>query len=180
MDPLPVVQNLLGKHHLLFCSFVAYLPSEDVLRTFPYYQELDFIWKGIPSFDSKLVSAKPKTNHAISLLNIVAPKASSVNPTPEEENVDVQDRDAHFVEDEADKEEVEEVATAQTIDEEDVSMNDDTLFNNDDHVMDDEPSYEEPEPVRKVCICLCHWSFLRPTDAPSENGCPAPDISPFK
>ena len=53
------------------------------------YQELDAIWKGIPSFDSKLVSSKPKVDHVEHLLKIVALKASGVNTSPEEEDTDI-------------------------------------------------------------------------------------------
>ena len=52
--------------------------KEDVLWIFSYYQELDTIWNGVPSFDSELVSSKPKGNHMESLLRIVTPKAGGV------------------------------------------------------------------------------------------------------
>ena len=85
IDTTPT-QNLLSKPP--FPSLILLLISqylEDILHVLPYYQELDAIWKGIPSFDSKLVSSKPKVDHVEHLLKIVALKASGVNTAPEED-----------------------------------------------------------------------------------------------
>ena len=43
----------------------------DVLRVFPYYSQLDSILRGIPSFDSKLVSSRPNANHASNFLDLL-------------------------------------------------------------------------------------------------------------
>ena len=55
----------------MFPSSPVTLPPEDVLQVFRYYQELNTIWNGIPSFNSSLVSSKPNVNHTQSLLKIV-------------------------------------------------------------------------------------------------------------
>ena len=77
---------------------------------FPYYQELNTIWNGIPSFDSELVSSKPKGNHVESLLRIVAPKAGCVPLDPSASGSSVAlEEDYGLVEDKT-----EEVATMDT------------------------------------------------------------------
>ena len=43
----------------------------DVLCVFPYYSQLDSIWHGIPSFNSKLVSSRPNANHASNFLDLL-------------------------------------------------------------------------------------------------------------
>ena len=65
-------QNLLSMLHMLLCwSHHPLIPHlEDVLRIFPYYQDLNAIWHGIPLFDSELVSSKPGVSHAVNLLRI--------------------------------------------------------------------------------------------------------------
>ena len=54
---------------------------------FPYYNKLNAIWKGIPSFNSELVLSKPMVNHAESLLQIVK-KTHAAIP---EEDMELQD-----------------------------------------------------------------------------------------
>ena len=77
---------------------------------FPYYQELDAIWNGIPSFNSELVSSKPKGNHAESLLRIVTPKAGGVPLDPSASGSSAAlEADYELVEDE-----IEEVAAVET------------------------------------------------------------------
>ncbi|KAF8424780.1 hypothetical protein L210DRAFT_799294, partial [Boletus edulis BED1] len=38
---------------------------------FPHYDELDEIWRGIPGFDSDLISSDPTVDHAQGLLSLV-------------------------------------------------------------------------------------------------------------
>ncbi|KAG6379037.1 hypothetical protein JVT61DRAFT_11465 [Boletus reticuloceps] len=65
---------------------------EDVLRVFPYYQDLNAIWRGILSFDSELVSSKPGVNHAESLLRMVKPGAKA--PADEHEDNEMREDNA--------------------------------------------------------------------------------------
>ncbi|KAN0075255.1 hypothetical protein V8E55_011278 [Tylopilus felleus] len=58
---------------------------EDVIATFPYYKELHAVWGGVPSFDSQLVSSKPKVNHAENLLKIVLSRPNA-NQSIDEDN----------------------------------------------------------------------------------------------
>jgi hypothetical protein len=66
---------------------------------FPHYDELDQIWRGIPGFDSDLISSDPHVNHAQHLLSLVqigpSKKTSTSVPSVsarEEDDMDVEDR----------------------------------------------------------------------------------------
>ncbi|KAN0098044.1 hypothetical protein V8E55_002490 [Tylopilus felleus] len=58
---------------------------EDVIATFPYYKELHTVWGGVPSFDSQLVSSKPKVNHTENLLKIMQSRPNA-NQSIDEDN----------------------------------------------------------------------------------------------
>lgn len=45
-----------------------------MLEEFPYYQDLDAIWSGIPSFDCELISSDPNINSVGSLVEVVKSK----------------------------------------------------------------------------------------------------------
>ena len=79
-----VSHSLLAQH----CHSTLYL--EIFLHIFPYYKELNAIWKGISSFDSKLISSNPDANHAKSLPNIVASNASVFATIPEDKEANTQ------------------------------------------------------------------------------------------
>ncbi|KAG6369071.1 hypothetical protein JVT61DRAFT_1515, partial [Boletus reticuloceps] len=68
---------------------------EKVRGVFPYYDDLNSIWKEIPSFDSKLVSSKAGVNHAKSLLQIV--QAKTLAGTEHDEDAMQDDADAEEV-----------------------------------------------------------------------------------
>ena len=72
---------------LLCSSCYCTIHAEDVLHVFPYYNKLNAIWKGIPSFNSELVLSKPMVNLAESLLQIVK-KTHAAMP---EEEMELQD-----------------------------------------------------------------------------------------
>lgn len=91
---------------------------------FPYYEELNEIWSGIPGFDSELISSAPNVNHSQDMLDLVVdlpvnadtvtvtnpgnltvagPAQAGVEaqpPVQELQEVEMQDRDSHSVEEE--------------------------------------------------------------------------------
>ena len=129
--------------------------KEDVLRIFPYYQELDAIWNGIPSFDSELVSSKPKGNHAESLLRIVTPKAGGIPLDPSAGGSSVAlEEDYELVEDE-----IEEVAAMETGEtRQDVQMEDVKMEDGDDDTMEGDPPVESPVP--NISTFFLFWGGL--------------------
>ena len=60
---------MLALISLIRCNLTLNLA--DVLHIFPYYTQLDSIWCGILSFDSKLVSSQPNVNHASNFLDLL-------------------------------------------------------------------------------------------------------------
>ena len=87
MDVPP--QNLLGMLQALVTTLPSNLHLDDVLHIFPYYQDLDTIWHGIPLFNSELISSKPGVNHVENLLRIV--KSGAKAPVDEHENDEMQE-----------------------------------------------------------------------------------------
>ena len=87
MDVPP--QNLLGMLQALVTTLPSNLHLDDVLHIFPYYQDLNTIWHGIPSFNGELISSKPGVNHVENLLRIV--KSGAKAPADEHENDEMQE-----------------------------------------------------------------------------------------
>ncbi|KAF8430924.1 hypothetical protein L210DRAFT_863670, partial [Boletus edulis BED1] len=93
---LSVLKRTYREHHACFTSTGGGIfPQEEVHCVFPYYDDLNSIWKDIPSFNSKLVSSKAGVNHAKSLLQIV--KAKPLAGTEHDEDAMQDDSDAEEV-----------------------------------------------------------------------------------
>lgn len=56
---------------------------------FPHYDELDEIWRGIPGFDSDLISSDPTVDHAQGLLSLVKVKSKNTPAVDTQEEGDV-------------------------------------------------------------------------------------------
>ena len=68
---------------------------------FPYYEDLDSIWNGIPSFDSELISPKSGTNHSQSLLRVIKGRKKNLKEaTGEEEEEEAEEAEMDEDEDE--------------------------------------------------------------------------------
>ena len=52
---------------------------------FPYYEDLDSIWNGIPLFDSELISPKLGTNYSQSLLQVIKGRKKNLKEAMGEE-----------------------------------------------------------------------------------------------
>ena len=67
------------------CPFVSipYLyykpPIEEIKHEFPYFNELNQIWQGIPGFDSNLILSDPTMDHSHDMLSLTQTKATSVS-----------------------------------------------------------------------------------------------------
>lgn len=60
-------------------------PIEEIKHKFPYFDELDQIWQGIPGFDSDLISSDPAVDHSHDMLSLMQTKATSSVPVEEED-----------------------------------------------------------------------------------------------
>ena len=77
---------MLALISLIQCNLTLNLV--DVLRIFPYYTQLDSIWCGIPSFDSKLVSSQPNVNHTSNFLDLLNGRSAKDGGLDEGDNVE--------------------------------------------------------------------------------------------
>ncbi|KIJ61942.1 hypothetical protein HYDPIDRAFT_169341 [Hydnomerulius pinastri MD-312] len=126
----------------------------DVLRVFPYYSDLDSIWRGIPSFDSPLLSSQPNVKHAESFLSLVQ-KRSTKDPLEEGDALDDQGElgayegtageDGAKTQDNA-MDVIEDNDPAMTMDEEEEDEDVDVFYNNDDGAAMDGDEDVEAEP----------------------------------
>ena len=109
----------------------------------------------IPSFDSELVSSKPKGNHMESLLRIVAPKAGGVPLDSSAGGSSVAlEEDYKLVEDK-----IEEVAAMETGEtRQDIQMEDVEMVDGDDDTMEGDPPIESPVP--NVSTFFLFWGGL--------------------
>ncbi|KAF8551932.1 hypothetical protein OG21DRAFT_1486619 [Imleria badia] len=58
---------------------------DEIKQKFPYYDQLDQIWRGIPGFDSDLISSDPTIDHSQDMLSLTQTKdAPSAQATEEE------------------------------------------------------------------------------------------------
>ena len=77
---------MLALISLILCNLTLNLA--DVLRIFPYYTQLDTIWRGIPLFNSKLVSSQPNINHASNFLDLLNGRSAKNSGLDEGEDVE--------------------------------------------------------------------------------------------
>ena len=59
-------------------------PIEEIKHKFPYFDELDQIWWGIPGFDSELISSDPAVDHSQGMLSLTRTKNTSSVQVEEE------------------------------------------------------------------------------------------------
>ncbi|KAF8125979.1 hypothetical protein EV363DRAFT_1174912 [Boletus edulis] len=90
-----ISQFSLSGHQLTSWSFLSVtsvdqFPDVGQIRSdFPHYDELDEIWRGIPGFDSDLISSDPTVDHAQGLLSLVKVKSKNTPAVDTQEEGDV-------------------------------------------------------------------------------------------
>ncbi|KIJ58649.1 hypothetical protein HYDPIDRAFT_33975 [Hydnomerulius pinastri MD-312] len=139
----------------------------DVLRVFPYYSDLDSIWRGIPSFDSPLLSSQPNVKHAEYFLSLVQ-KRSTKDPLEEGDTLDDQGElgayegtageDGAKMQDNA-MDVIEDNDPAMTMDEEEENEDVDVFYNNDDTAaMDGDVDVEAEPDVEEIQANQVKWT----------------------